>query len=176
MVQVNAGNAEALASILPTKTLPPFIWKPASAAMGTGSALHARAPRTKDRIPQATLDEPKNTAAAHSLKATAACCASSRSRKRYPILTLGAANARCPSDFPTAYLYKSLPTPPLLWGFSAQRAPTRLSCVPGIVHFYPRSEWLRLGRDVGLEVERERRMTPFIRVFVHRVKAQNVPA
>jgi SAM-dependent methyltransferase len=39
---------------------------------------------------------------------------------------------------------------------------------PGVVHFYPRSEWLRLGRSAGLDVERERRITPFVRVFVYR--------
>lgn len=39
---------------------------------------------------------------------------------------------------------------------------------PGIFHFFPRGEWLRLGRRVGLEVERERRITPFVRVFVYR--------
>jgi SAM-dependent methyltransferase len=39
---------------------------------------------------------------------------------------------------------------------------------PGILHFFPRGEWMRLGRSVGLEVERERRITPFVRVFVYR--------
>lgn len=39
---------------------------------------------------------------------------------------------------------------------------------PGIFHFYPRGEWLRLGRNAGLEVERERRITPYVRVFVYR--------
>jgi SAM-dependent methyltransferase len=39
---------------------------------------------------------------------------------------------------------------------------------PGILHFFPRREWMRLGRLVGLEVERERRITPFIRAFVYR--------
>jgi len=39
---------------------------------------------------------------------------------------------------------------------------------PGIFHFFPRREWLRLGSFVGLEVERERRITPFVRVFVYR--------
>lgn len=49
---------------------------------------------------------------------------------------------------------------------------------PGIFHFFPRREWLRLGSRVGLEVEHERRITPFVRVFVYRrAKApQNVPA
>lgn len=41
---------------------------------------------------------------------------------------------------------------------------------PGIFHFFPRGEWLWQGRSVGLEVERERRITPFVRVFVYRVK------
>jgi len=39
---------------------------------------------------------------------------------------------------------------------------------PGMFHFLPRREWLRLGSFVGLEVERERRITPFVRVFVYR--------
>jgi hypothetical protein len=39
---------------------------------------------------------------------------------------------------------------------------------PGLFHFFPRSEWLRLGAYVGLEVERERRITPFVRAFVFR--------
>lgn len=39
---------------------------------------------------------------------------------------------------------------------------------PGMFHFFPRGEWLRLGRCVGLEVDRERRITPFVRVFVYR--------
>jgi SAM-dependent methyltransferase len=49
---------------------------------------------------------------------------------------------------------------------------------PGIFHFFPRAEWLRLGRHVGLEVERERRITPFVRVFVYRPSkaTENVPA
>ena len=47
---------------------------------------------------------------------------------------------------------------------------------PGIFHFFPRGEWLRLGKCVGLEVERERRITPFVRVFVYRrpKSSQNV--
>jgi SAM-dependent methyltransferase len=40
---------------------------------------------------------------------------------------------------------------------------------PGIFHFFPRGEWLRLGQSAGLEVERERRITPYVRVFVYRV-------
>jgi hypothetical protein len=39
---------------------------------------------------------------------------------------------------------------------------------PGLFHFFPRNEWLRLGAYVGLEVERERRITPFVRAFVFR--------
>lgn len=39
---------------------------------------------------------------------------------------------------------------------------------PAIVHFFPRQEWLRLGKLTGLAVERERRITPFVRVFVYR--------
>lgn len=38
---------------------------------------------------------------------------------------------------------------------------------PGVFHFLPRREWLRLGSLAGLEVERERRITPFVRVFVY---------
>lgn len=49
---------------------------------------------------------------------------------------------------------------------------------PGIFHFYPRGEWLRLGSRVGLELERERPITPFVRVFIYsRSKTlQEVPA
>jgi SAM-dependent methyltransferase len=39
---------------------------------------------------------------------------------------------------------------------------------PGIFHFFPRREWLRLGSLAGLEIERERRITPFVRVFIYR--------
>ena len=39
---------------------------------------------------------------------------------------------------------------------------------PGVFHFFPRTEWLRLGSLAGLEVERELRITPFVRVFVYR--------
>jgi hypothetical protein len=38
---------------------------------------------------------------------------------------------------------------------------------PGILHFFPRQEWLRLGSVAGLKMERERRITPFVRVFVY---------
>jgi hypothetical protein len=43
---------------------------------------------------------------------------------------------------------------------------------PGILHFFPRSEWLRLGKSVGLEVARERRITPYVRVFIYRPAAR----
>jgi len=39
---------------------------------------------------------------------------------------------------------------------------------PGIFHFYPRSTWLKIGKLVGLKLERERSITPFVRVFVYR--------
>lgn len=41
---------------------------------------------------------------------------------------------------------------------------------PGIGHFFPHGEWLRLGQLAGLAVERERRITPFVRVFMYRPK------
>jgi hypothetical protein len=41
---------------------------------------------------------------------------------------------------------------------------------PAILHFFPRREWLDLGSATGLEVERERRITPFVRVFIFRRK------
>lgn len=41
---------------------------------------------------------------------------------------------------------------------------------PGILHFYPRHEWIRLGELAGLEVSQERSISPFIRVFVYRAK------
>jgi SAM-dependent methyltransferase len=46
--------------------------------------------------------------------------------------------------------------------------PAALAFGPGIFHFYPRTEWLRLGRDAGLALDHERRITPFVRVFVYR--------
>ncbi len=36
---------------------------------------------------------------------------------------------------------------------------------PGFMHFYPRSEWLRLANKCGFEVKEERLITPFVRVF-----------
>lgn len=38
---------------------------------------------------------------------------------------------------------------------------------PGVFHFLPYHEWIRLGRLAGLEVQRERRITPFVRVFLY---------
>jgi SAM-dependent methyltransferase len=46
--------------------------------------------------------------------------------------------------------------------------PAALAFGPGIFHFLPRREWLRLGDVTGLVLERERRITPFVRVFVYR--------
>lgn len=46
---------------------------------------------------------------------------------------------------------------------------------PGIFHFFLRGEWLRLGSRAGLEVERERRITPFVRVFVYRAETPRNP-
>lgn len=43
---------------------------------------------------------------------------------------------------------------------------------PGMFHFLPRREWLRLGSLAGLELERERRITPFVRVFTVRPRAR----
>lgn len=37
---------------------------------------------------------------------------------------------------------------------------------PGFLHFHSRDEWLRLARDAGLTVEREDRITPFVRCFL----------
>jgi SAM-dependent methyltransferase len=37
---------------------------------------------------------------------------------------------------------------------------------PGAMHFYPRSEWLRVAKSAGLEVVHESDMTPFVHVFV----------
>jgi ubiquinone/menaquinone biosynthesis C-methylase UbiE len=37
---------------------------------------------------------------------------------------------------------------------------------PGFFHFFSRGEWLRTAARARLRVESERRMTPFVRVFV----------
>ena len=37
---------------------------------------------------------------------------------------------------------------------------------PGFLHFHSRQEWLRLAHDAGLTVEREDRVTPFVRSFL----------
>jgi SAM-dependent methyltransferase len=37
---------------------------------------------------------------------------------------------------------------------------------PGFLHFHSRDEWLRLAHDAGLTVEREDRVTPFVRWFL----------
>ena len=37
---------------------------------------------------------------------------------------------------------------------------------PGFLHFHSRDEWLRLAHDAGLTVEREDRITPFVRCFL----------
>lgn len=37
---------------------------------------------------------------------------------------------------------------------------------PGVFHFFPRSEWLELGSMARLNLDREFRITPFVRVFV----------
>jgi hypothetical protein len=37
---------------------------------------------------------------------------------------------------------------------------------PGFLHFHSRDEWHRLARDAGLTVEREGRVTPFVRWFL----------
>lgn len=44
--------------------------------------------------------------------------------------------------------------------------PALLAFGPGVLHFLPRSEWLRRGPEAGLRLVRERRITPFVRVFV----------
>jgi len=36
---------------------------------------------------------------------------------------------------------------------------------PGLLHFLPRSEWLRLSHRTGLQIESERDITPFVHVF-----------
>jgi hypothetical protein len=37
---------------------------------------------------------------------------------------------------------------------------------PGFLHFHSRSEWLRLVRGAGLNIQREQRITPFVRFFL----------
>jgi ubiquinone/menaquinone biosynthesis C-methylase UbiE len=39
---------------------------------------------------------------------------------------------------------------------------------PGAFHFFPRSEWLRVSKTAGLDLEKEFTRTPFVRVFVFR--------
>ena len=46
---------------------------------------------------------------------------------------------------------------------------------PGMFHFFPRRAWLRLGTLSGLELERERRITPYVRVFTFRIPAGRDP-
>jgi len=42
---------------------------------------------------------------------------------------------------------------------------------PGMFHFLPRQEWLRLGSLAGFALQRERAITPFVRVLVFRPAA-----
>jgi ubiquinone/menaquinone biosynthesis C-methylase UbiE len=42
---------------------------------------------------------------------------------------------------------------------------------PGFLHFHSRAEWLRVARAAGLTVEREDRVTPFVRCFLMRKAA-----
>lgn len=44
---------------------------------------------------------------------------------------------------------------------------------PGMFHFFPRSQWLQLGSRSGLELVRERSITPFVRVFLYRRGQRN---
>ncbi len=47
---------------------------------------------------------------------------------------------------------------------------------PGALHFFSRSEWIKVGSDSGLHVAREMSVTPFIRCFVFVAAAdQNEP-
>ena len=46
--------------------------------------------------------------------------------------------------------------------------PALLAFGPGVFHFLPRSEWLRRGPEAGLRLVRERKITPFVRVFFFR--------
>lgn len=43
---------------------------------------------------------------------------------------------------------------------------------PGAWHFYPRHEWLRLGKLAGLSLQSERQWTPFVRVFVFQLTCE----
>lgn len=43
--------------------------------------------------------------------------------------------------------------------------PAALAFGPGLFHFYPRSEWLRLATQAGLVMRCEDSMTPFVHVF-----------
>lgn len=45
---------------------------------------------------------------------------------------------------------------------------------PGLFHFLPRSEWMRLAQASGLRLERERSITPFVRVLVYRRESMMV--
>ena len=45
---------------------------------------------------------------------------------------------------------------------------------PGFLHFYSRNEWLRVAGEAGLTVEREERVTPFVRCFLlHKTATRN---
>ena len=46
--------------------------------------------------------------------------------------------------------------------------PNFLAYGPGVVHFYPRSEWVRLAHESNLEIAKELKKTPFVRCFVLR--------
>lgn len=46
---------------------------------------------------------------------------------------------------------------------------------PGLFHFRPRGEWMRLATLTGLTLERERPITPFVRVLVFRRLARQQP-
>lgn len=37
---------------------------------------------------------------------------------------------------------------------------------PGFLHFFPRTEWLRLAREAGLTLQHEAPLTPFVRYFL----------
>jgi hypothetical protein len=46
---------------------------------------------------------------------------------------------------------------------------------PGLFHFYPRNEWLRLGDLARLELQREQSITPFVHVFVFSPREASTP-